>query len=152
MSGPTAPSPFATEADWTRFFQQRARALPAWHFDRELVAELAAQHLPRVLAQIGLGPLLGRVSPHARLIVGRGAPFGVLPLEGDGPWMMFRVAPDARELLVLHEESHAWRCPQLSQFGEDLVDLGAWRWGVSPSKAAFRISRMCGRARPVIAG
>lgn len=118
---------------------------PLWAFDPHFVAELATEHLPRVLGQMGLGPLLGRIHPAAKRIVGRGAPFCALPLDRSGRWMLLRLEPDSPDLLALDEWSHAWRCPSLDQLGDDLIDLGAWRWDVSRAKAAFRIARACGR-------
>lgn len=145
----TPPVVTGKPEDWDAHLRAAWSKLPAWGFDRGYVAELAADHLPRVLAQMGLGQLLGRVSPDAAAIVGKGAPWAALPMDPGGRWMLFRLEPDSATLITLDSWAHAWRCPELDQFGADLIDLGAWRWATSPAKAAFRIARICGRARPV---
>jgi hypothetical protein len=144
------PSLVTADADaWAAHCRAVWARFPAWAFDRDFVAELAREHLPRVLGQMNMGQFLGRISPDARRIVGRGAPFAALPRDPDGQWMMFRIEPDSTDIMALDECSHAWRCPSLDQLGNDLIDLGAWRWGISAGKAAFRIARLCGRTRPV---
>lgn len=149
VRSPGGAPPLAAQGDdWLHRYRQACAALPPWGFDRAFVAELAAEHLPRVLAHIGLGKLLGRISPDAKRIVGRNAPFCALPLDPGGRWMLFRIEPGSTDLLALDSWSHAWRCPSLDQLGADLVDLGAWRWGISDAKAAFRIARICGHPRP----
>jgi hypothetical protein len=142
------PVLLATPDEWAAHCRRAWAALPAWGFDRGFVAELAADHLPRVLGQMGLGQFVGRISPHARAIVGRGAPPAALPLDPDGRWMLLRLEPDSADWLMLDSWSHRWRCPSFDQLGADLVDLGAWRWSVNPAKAAFRIARICGQERP----
>ena len=145
-----APDVFrATEDEWAAYCRPVWSRFPAWGFDRDFVAELARDHLPRILGQMGIGQMLGRISPDARRIVGRGASFAALPRDPDGRWIMFRLEPDSLDILALDEGHHAWRCPSLDQLGNDLIDLGAWRWGISAGKAAFRIARLCGRTRPV---
>jgi hypothetical protein len=139
----------AEDADWTGFCRSVWLRFPAYGFDRDFVAELAADCLPRVLGQMGFAKLCGRIAGDAKAIVGRGAPFAALPLGGDGRWMLFRLTPPAPELIAFDERGHAWRCPSLGAQGNDLIDLGAWRWGIGEAKAAFRIARLCGRKRPV---
>lgn len=139
----------AADDEWTAHCRAVWAKGPPWGFDRGFVAELAAEHLPRVLAQMGVARMIGRLSPDTRRIVGRGAPLAAMPLDPAGRWMLLRLAEPQPELLALDSWSHAWRCPALDTIGHDLVDLGAWRWGVSAAKAAFRIARLCGAARPV---
>lgn len=139
----------ADREEWDRYHRDVWRAAPPYAFCPHFIHALAEDHLPRVLGQMGIGQMLGRISPDAHRIVGRGAPFCALPRDPDGRWMMFRLTPDSADILALDDWTHAWRCPSLDQLGSDLIDLGAWRWGISAGKAAFRIARLCGRARPV---
>lgn len=130
QQGLRAPPVVTGDGDaWDAHCRKVWRAFPAYGFDRCYVAELAAEVLPRVLAQMGVGRSFGMF---------RG-----------GPWRIFSLAPDDPAFLAVNEWHHNWRCPSLAQRGPDLVSLGAWRWGISEGKAAFRIARICGRARPV---
>jgi hypothetical protein len=149
MRAPLPDPVRAADDEWQGFCRAVWSAFPAWGYDRAFLAELAAQQLPRILAQMGVSRLIGRIDPQARHIVGKGAPLATLPLCPDGRWMLLRLEQPAPALLALDGWSHAWRCPVLSGRGNDLIDLGAWRWATTPAKAAFRIARLCGRRRPV---
>jgi hypothetical protein len=139
----------STSEEWAAYCRAEWARLPAWGFDRAFVAELAADHLPRVLAAMGVARLIGRISNDARQLVGRGAPLSAMPLAPDGRWFLMRLRPPDEVLIALDPWSHRWRCPALDGIGDDLIDLGVWRWRMTPAKTAFRIARLCGRQRPV---
>lgn len=150
--GMRAPSPIrCSAAEWDAHCRKVWAKFPAWAFDEGYVAALARDHLPNVLAQMGIGPLLGRISDpaHCHAVAGRGAPLMALPTDPDGRWLLLRVEPGSAHLLILDEAGHAWRCPSLARRGASVIELGAWRWGVSEAKAAHRIARICGQRRPV---
>jgi hypothetical protein len=66
------------------------------------------------------------------------------------PGLCFRLTREAdAPLIFLCEASHRWWCPALARKGACLVDLGAWRWEITPAKAARRIGRILGLGRLV---
>lgn len=159
---------------WDRFQRQVFAAYPPWGWCPHYVGALAAAHLPRICGAIGLGPLLGAVSedpadawvhgialpePEEALAwswrwvvdhaprLGTGNP--LLPLARDGWGLVFRLAPDAPQWLILDRIDHQWCCPALDREGVSLIELAAWRLGISNARAASRIARLCGVARPV---
>jgi hypothetical protein len=137
-----APNPFRGSDDEWRAWM---RDVPPWGFDRHFVAELAADHLHRVRGEMSLSEEIGRLARAPSEVI----PLSAMWLAPFGRWMLLRLDEEPRDLIALDTWAHAWSCPALDRAGRDLIDLGAWRWGVSHSKAAFRIARLCGRRRPV---
>lgn len=134
--------------DWVDFVRAVWGNAPKWAFSPPAVRHAAQALLPRVLAQMGLGPRIGCVSEDALAIAGPGAPYSCLPLVADADWMLFRIALTEPDLILIEDVGHRWRCPSLARQGADLIELGAWLWGVSEGKAAFRIARLCGLKQP----
>jgi hypothetical protein len=151
-------------------------AYPAWGYCTTFIGEHARAVLPRVMAEIGLGALLGFVSDepedcylagitlpgpaHARAwgwawVVKHAPGPHLVPLVRSRPecpaaGMCFRLTRDAEAPLIFFcEASHRWWCPALARKGACLVDLAAWRWDVTPAKAARRIGRVLGLGRLV---
>lgn len=169
------PSGLFDHVAWNRYARQVYAAYPPWGWCPHYVAELARGHLPRICGAIGLGPLLGCVSEdpadaHAFGIavpeaeeallwswrwlvahaprIGAGDP--LLPLAGEGEGLAFRLAPGGdAPLLILDRISGEWVCPALDREGVSLIELMAWRLEISHARAASRIARLCGVARPV---
>ena len=154
-------------------------AFPAWGYDETYVEEAARPHLPRVLAQIGLGKLVARVGSDTDVLLDLQGVLGLAERHvferGDHIWpdwravfrelpallnaaagkyhpspiMRFRLAPEDRTPLLFNDISHEWWCPRLNRQGDGLIQLGAWRWDISETKAAWRIAKLCGLERPV---
>lgn len=163
----------ATPEAMGRWYRAFWSAFPDWGFDAVYVGEVARDFLPRVLADMGVGPMIGRVhhDPMVALIAGAtlpqllatrpvvdwrdvlaALPPQMVPLGGDpehAPGLVFDLHAAPSPALFLCEASHEWRCPALARSGACLVDLGAWRWNISAAKAAHRIARLCGLRRPV---
>lgn len=141
------------QAAWLAYCRQVWSLFPGWGYDRGYVTEVARGFLPLLFAQIKLGRFLGYIDPEWRRVVGSRSNLNlaVIPLVPmGGRWMIWRLSRDAdAPLLAFDEWAHAWRCPDYTRRGVDLTDLGAWRWGISESKAAHRIARICGVGRPV---
>jgi hypothetical protein len=151
-------------------------AYPAWGYCTVFLGEHCRPVLPRVLAEIGLGAMLGFVSDdiedafafgitlpppaHARAwgwpwVVKHAPRPHLVPLTRrmpgcPDPGLCFRLTREAdAPLIFLGEGSHRWWCPALARKGACLVDLAAWRWDVTPAKAARRIGRILGLGRLV---
>ena len=175
-AGLKPPTSLFDHDGWDRYVRQVWNAYPAWGYCSTFVGESARHLLPRVLAQIGVGRMIGRVSeaPFEAAVAGipipdaedvllwgwqwivRHAPRPhLVPLAGAGEFglgMVFRLQPASAgesPMLFLDEASHQWCCPALAREGASLVNLAAWRWGISDAKAAHRIARICGLQRPV---
>lgn len=164
-----APGILASAEAWEAYCRLVWARFPAWGYDATFIGEAAKPFLPRVLAQMGLGRLIGWISDDPvdaiihgirlpdraedwswRWLVDHARGLALIPLR-DGPdasGMLFRLTPDPdAALLVLCRDRHDWRCPTLARQGEDLVELGAWRWDVGKAKSAYRIARLAGLQR-----
>lgn len=150
-----APPLLCTQAEWSVYCRKVWARFPAWGFDAAYLTEVARPFLPRIMAEMGFGRFCGFLADasghgfYSRAIAGDAAPTVALPLFADGRWRMFRLEPNSPDFFALDDWSHAWFCRSLARRGESLLDLGAWRWGVSEAKAAHRIARLCGIRRPV---
>jgi hypothetical protein len=119
-------------------------------YDADYVSDAARPALVRVLADLGVVEVLGFVHQHARLIAGKGAPLAAQPLDEYGRFMVaYLQRGEDRLLLGLDEWSFRWSCPSAGRGGRTLVDLGAWVWDCTESKAARRIAKLAGLAGPV---
>lgn len=170
------PAEPAQRAEMDRWLYRVWAAYPVWGYCSDFIGQHARPMLPRVVAEIGLGRLLGFVSDDPADAMAYGIP---LPAPEDAmawgwPWVvahaaaphlvpLVRVRPDAAApglcfrltpapgapLLFVCEASHRWWCPALARKGAGLLDLAAWRWDVTPAKAARRLARLLGLGRAV---
>jgi hypothetical protein len=171
------PTDDRERAAWDAYEAAVWRAAPPWAWCPHYVAELAREHLPRVLASIGVGQMLGRVSDDPSYAVAYGIP---LPAPEDARlwnwrWivqhaplnrhlepltrgadssagMVFLLRPASpaqpQPRLYIDEITHEWWVPTLDREGASLIELASWLGGITPAKAAHRIARLCGRQRP----
>lgn len=142
---------FCSEADWLAYCRSVWRHYPPWAYDSDYVEEAARDFLPRVLADMGVGTLIGGAEMAADTPILLAVTDAVLAADPERihAWLAFRIEPAATDVLLLEDASHAWRCPALAARGEGLIELGAWRWRMSPARAAWRIARLSGLPRPV---
>ena len=121
---------------------RRKPNVPPWAYDRDFIAVLADDFLPRICAEIGVRRALGVIPPPAWW-----------PHRNDS-----RFAPQREtEILILQRDrrcifldraTHEWVDPTHARAGHDLIELAAWSWRISEAKAAWRLARLCGRAVP----
>lgn len=174
--GPLVPTEPAQIAEWHRWLYRVWAAYPVWGYCSYFIGDHARPVLPRVLAEIGLGQLQGFVSDDPADAYAYGIPLPdaedalawgwawvvahapaphLVPLtrirpQHGGPGMCFRLTRDpGAPLLFLCEATHQWWCPALARKGACLVDLAAWRWDVTPAKAARQMARLLGLGRAV---
>ena len=167
-----APPLLAPAEDYDRFCRAVYARFPAWGYDSDYLDIVCATQLPRALALLGVGRAIRRTGTTDEVLDMLAADLlapsmpgyprrwrdwrevmDVLPSLRDR-WhpgsdiIAFAIAPDDARPLLLHTLSLQWDCPALSRRGDGLVELGAWRWGVSPAKAAWRLARRLGLERP----
>ena len=139
-----------TPEEWHRAHERATRAqrlaAPAWAFDRLFVNVLAQDVvLPRLCRELGLGPAVATHTrpcwwPHAAQLPGPDGVMLVLRAQHFGRWAFFWLDQSTQEWVISG--------PPIVRAGRDLVELAAFIWGGSESKAAWRIARMAGRTTP----
>jgi hypothetical protein len=150
---PPKPSPFAPDAEWTAWHRARRKAVPPWYVDRGYVNGYALEYLPRVTAALDLGEAVAAL-PRPRWWFSLTLPDHLAGLhgtrlEGARPTLALRLTADSDDLLFIDRATGEWDVPNLCRGGEDLVELVAWRLDLSPTKAGWRIAKICGLRRPL---
>ncbi|MCL2427893.1 MAG: hypothetical protein FWD12_01510 [Alphaproteobacteria bacterium] len=145
------PAVRCSSDEWLDYCRAVWRRYPRWGYVPDYVEEAARDFLPRVLADIGIGPMIGRREMRDDTQTLLAVTDAVLAADPGrvGEWLAFRIEPGAGDILLFDEASHVWHCPALSRRGDGLIELGAWRWGLSTAKAAWRIARLCGLRSPM---
>jgi hypothetical protein len=128
------------------------------------VTSHALELLPRVLAELGCGKLVTML-PRPRWWFAYRVPEEVAARHGTRlqslqesipAILMVRLTatapgePRDTDILYIDQATGEWDCPDLCRCGDDLVALAAWRWGLSPTKAAWRLAKICGLPRPAL--
>ena len=149
---PPQPSPFASDTEWAEWHRARRSGLPTWHADRDYVTGHALDRLPRICAHLGCGDAVA-VLPRPQWWSSLTPPDEVAVLHGTRgpgiePVIAVRLERGGHDLLFVDRATGEWECPSLCRRGADLVALAAWRWGLSDTKAAWRLARLCGLWRP----
>ena len=144
---------FAPDADWRAWRRAKREAAPPWAFDADWLTSHALEALPTVLKALGCGKPVAKL-PRPRWWFGPDLPAGAAALHGLGPMpdlkpvVALPLESGAADLLFVDRSLGGWDCPNLSRRGDDLVRLAAWRWGLSDTKAAWRLARILGLGRP----
>jgi hypothetical protein len=151
---PQPPSPFAPDAEWRAWRRARRAAGPPWFYDADWLTSHALEEraLPVVAERLGLGDFVCEL-PRPRWWFGpalhaEAAALHLAPLPDLLPVLAVRLAPDAYDLLFLDQSLGGWEVPNLSRRGGNLVELAAWRWGMTLTKAAWRLARILGLGEP----
>jgi hypothetical protein len=150
---PPPPSPFAPDAEWAAWHRARRKAVPPWFADRAYVTGYALEYLPRVTAALGFGQAMAAL-PRPRWWFSLSLPDAVVAFHGTRsedcrPVLAVRLTEDSDDLLFIDRATGEWDVPNLCCGGEDMVALAAWRWDLSPTKAAWRLAKTCGLRRPM---
>ncbi len=130
-----------------------APAESPWAWDRHFVRALVDQHLGRFLGAIGAGtPIIRTPRPRwwrtCTLSAEARALHGLDLLDGALTCLLVQAEPGAMRLLVLDLAQDEWFDPAQDAAGDTLISLAARRWGISPTKAAWKWARACGYPIP----
>jgi hypothetical protein len=152
-SVPPPPSPFEPDARWRDWRRTRRERLPGWAFDADWLTSHALEALPRVLKALGCGkPVAYLPRPEwwfaPDLPAEAVARHGLNPLPDLEPVIELPLEPGSDTRLFVDMNLGGWDCPNLCRRGDDLVSLAAWRWGLTPAKAAWELARTLGLGRP----
>jgi hypothetical protein len=123
-------------AEYDRFLAEA----PSWWADLEFVNNLALGFLDAVVAKLGYDLVCGAWEP---------GQVRWWPWHEPG-WVLAVAERGTNEPMVyIDRASGWWVVGQWERQGPSLVKLVEWRWGLSQTKAAWRLAKLCGRRRPV---